>query len=153
MPFNLKTPIGYILAFTLQYIGIKYLYMIGAAIVSFEIGCYLVEMEFIADIKNEVNSFNEIAKSEKNKSKTLTQLSVLIQFHTHVKQLSIFILSSLSNCVSPNCLSAFFYFLRLFFDVSNVTEPMLTVLFSWSIITICSAMLIGQMIIVQYSNL
>ena len=72
----------------LQYIVVKYFYMLIAAALSLEIGAYLVMIPFIEDIKNNISSFNEIAKSKKNLRKILEQLSDSIQFHSQVKQLS-----------------------------------------------------------------
>lgn len=90
MPFDWKAPIGYIAAFMFQYIGTRYLYLFGTAIISFEIACYLVVLTFIKDIKHEVmRAFNELAKStRKNQSQQFNQLVDSIEFHTHVKQLS-----------------------------------------------------------------
>lgn len=89
MPFDWKTPIGYIIALTLQYFGLAYLYSFTAFILSIEIGCYLLAMEFIIDIKNDLNFFNEIAKSKKNQSQLSSRLPDSIQFHIRLKQLSL----------------------------------------------------------------
>ena len=88
MPFDFKTPIGYLIAFALQYITIKYLYMFGAAIVSFEISIYLLITALIEDVKRNISSINELVKSKEKRRQMSEKLRDLIQFHSNVKQLS-----------------------------------------------------------------
>lgn len=88
MPFDWRTPIGYIIAITLIYISTAYTFIFAVFLVSLEIGSYLMAMEFLIDIKSEMNAFNKISKSTKNQSETVRKLNDSIQFHTHVRQLS-----------------------------------------------------------------
>lgn len=68
--------------------ALAFMYIFCAFIVSIEIGCYLVVMAFIEDIKNDVSSVNKKAKTKKNRSSISRDLRNLIQFHTRVKELS-----------------------------------------------------------------
>ena len=87
-PFDWKNPIGYLIAFAIQYISLGHLYILGAAVISLEIGCYLWMMELIEDIKNDINSINKTAKLRKNQTQMSKQLTDSIEFHSKVKQLS-----------------------------------------------------------------
>lgn len=144
MPFDLKTPIGYLMAFALTYVMLKHVYVFASAALSFEIGCYLWVMEFIKDIKNHTNSLNATAKSRRKRWQTMERLRDSIEFHSHIKQLSIrFFDSRLSSDFN-------FQQFRLVRDMSNIGQPMLTALFSWSLVTNCGTLLIVQMQLVQW---
>lgn len=89
-PFDWKSPMGYLVVFVEQYIMVQNLYMVASVAVALEIGCYLLMMASIEDIKNEVGSINGIAKSVKNHPELSQRLHESIRFHVHVKQLSEF---------------------------------------------------------------
>lgn len=70
-----------------------YMYIFGAFIVSIEIGCYLVVMVLIEDLKQQVGSINKLAKVKMNQPSILRSLNDSIQFHTRVKQLRALLLN------------------------------------------------------------
>ena len=87
-PFDWKNPIGYLMALALMYLVLKCLYFFGAVGSSLEITSYLLMMEFMKDVQNDIKLMNEIAKSNKNLSEMLKQLRVSIEFHSNMKKLS-----------------------------------------------------------------
>lgn len=89
MPFDFKTPIGYLIANAVLYSLLKCIYFYAAVGSSINIGAWLFVMKFIEDIQNDTKSINKIAKSKKNQSKLLNRLSDSIQFHSNTKELSI----------------------------------------------------------------
>lgn len=87
-----------------------------------------------------------MAKSRRNQLELLKQLPQSIQHHSRVKQLSknVWILVDLNGTANFHI---HFYSSRIVRDLSEVVKPMLTALFTYSIITICTAMLISQMLV------
>lgn len=83
-----KNPAGYLVACVEQYIVMAYFSHFCAAALSLKIGCYFMDMEFIRDIKNDISSISQTAKSRKNHPDMLRQMPGSIKFHSHVKQLS-----------------------------------------------------------------
>lgn len=79
-PIDWNTPFGYTIASIEEYISLKYLFIFGSAALSLEIGCYIVMIEFIKDVKNDIRSVNEVAKSLRS-----TKLQDSIEFHTKIK--------------------------------------------------------------------
>lgn len=148
MPFDLKTPICYLMAFAITYVMLIHIYVFASAAISFEISCYLWVMEFIEDMKKDTNSLNETAESRRNRWQTMERLRDSIEFHSQIKQLSI----RFSDSRSKVTLSSDFIFqqFRLVRDVSSIGQPMLTCLFSWSLVTNCGTSLIVQMQLVQW---
>lgn len=158
MPFDWKTPFGYLMALAIMYLVLMHLYMFDVAVISFEVGCYLWLMEFVKDIQNETNLFNETVKFRENRSQILKkQLCDSIQFHSQVKQLSVFFFQFyfkiLINIpvlnISNDCLILHFFKSRLVHDISDIAQPMFTALFGWSITTIGITLLIVQIQLVQ----
>lgn len=65
VPFDCKTPIGYLIAVTSLYLVHTCIFLIAGVIVSLEIGALLLMMEFIQDIQNDIKSINKIVKLKK----------------------------------------------------------------------------------------
>lgn len=77
------------MAFIAEYISFESLFTFVSAVVSLEIGVYLVVMEFIGDMINDTRLMNETAKAKKNQTQISTTLSATINFHMDIKQLSL----------------------------------------------------------------
>lgn len=94
MPFDWKSPIDYLTALVAQFIPVAYLYLLASVALSLKVGFCIWMMEFIENIKNDMKSINEMAISKTNQSKLLGKFPDSIQFHTLVKQLSIYFFST-----------------------------------------------------------
>lgn len=146
LPFDWKTPITYLMALAIMYVVLIHVYIFASAAISFEIGSYLWVVEFIEDIKHDTESINKIAKSRRNRWQTMQRLRDSIEFHCHIKQFSICFLNFRWNIrISTVWSWPDFTKFRLVRNVSNIGEPMLTAVFSWSLVTICGTLLIVQM--------
>lgn len=88
MPFDWKNPIAYIVASFIEYISLRYLYIVLSALMSLHLGAYLMATSFIQDAQNDIRSINKIAKSKKKQSQLSTKFHETIQAHTQIKQLS-----------------------------------------------------------------
>lgn len=117
---------GYIVAITMQILLGMCLFKITAACMTVGFGTFLLTISMTSDIKNDLISINKKAKTKKKRASALKQLTELIQYHSHAKQLA--------N------------------DFSNVFQPIFMVLFTWSVLTICTSMLLIQIDIVKELN-
>lgn len=87
-PFDWRHPIGYFVAVILQFIPIAYHYTFVACEATFEGGLFAFTLSFTEDIRNDVKSLNENAKSQTNRFQTLKQISDFVQYHSTFKRLS-----------------------------------------------------------------
>lgn len=99
IPFEFKTPFGFLMAFSLQYGSIYCIFHISVCISCFLIGsCWMFET-FAKEIKREWNSMKKLGKSKKNQVEFKNRIHRYIEFHSTAKQLSLifeFILQALS---------------------------------------------------------
>lgn len=136
-----------------QYIVVQIVVTLSAVVISFEIGCYLWQIELIKDAENDID---QTVKLGKNPLELLKRLPDSIQLHSYVKQLSKIVNMSnliwrerVSNSSNRFSQTKFYFSYRIARDLGEIMQPFLTALFSWSIATICTTMLIGQMILVR----
>lgn len=82
-PFNSKTPFGYLVEISIQFISLFFLLMNCACVLIFLSGACLILISFIGDIKKDLRNLKVIEK------KQLTmKFYEIIEFHYSVKQLS-----------------------------------------------------------------
>lgn len=84
-PFGWKNPFGYLIALTLQYITLMYVFQFIALLVSLGVGVFLLTITMIKDLKRTVRALN---KFNRNELLFMKQLYDFIQFHSIAKQLS-----------------------------------------------------------------
>lgn len=88
MPFDWKTPFGYLVAFIIE--------TTGGYCISYTITCYIsfllascwMLMFNVNEIRYDLNSINESVKNEDNPSKSIDRFKEFIDFHVKMKQLS-----------------------------------------------------------------
>lgn len=149
-PFDWKNPTGYLMAFILQCISMLYVNFLISTALCTGIGVYMYTTVFVKDIKNNLNTMNEMAQSKKQRSQLSNQLADTFRTHSNGKELSILLVFWVkdSTCTWPILTSLNFFVLNLFFLFrlmqygSDIAQPIFMVLFLWSVITICGAMLI-----------
>lgn len=122
-PFDSKQPMGYTIAITLQILLGMCLCTITAVCIAVGFGTFLLTISMTKDIKDDLILINKIAKIKKNRTPALKQLTELIRYHSKAKQLA--------------------------HDFSDVFQPIFMVLFTWSILTMCTSMLLIQIDIVS----
>lgn len=99
-----KTPTTYIIAFISQLICGAYVLMVAAILLTYGIGSVLLCIAFLDDIHVDLNSLNEYHKFEQTDAKLFKHLCEFITFHSEIKQLSVWPMSS-------SQMSSNFYFL------------------------------------------
>ncbi|XP_031619487.1 putative odorant receptor 85d [Contarinia nasturtii] len=118
LPFNWRTPIGYLIAYALQCGGVYYLFMRVVFATGFMAIFTAMLVIFAEDAKEEVKIINEINKTSGNEIETIKRFHELIQYHADAKQL-----------VS---------------DFNDIYEYMLLTLLIWGVINVCGTLLIIQ---------
>lgn len=150
-PFDMNNPIGYLIAFALQYMLFACMFLNISCFASLGIGAYMFAIAGCKDSRGDICQMNarKVSKiAAKYQAKIMKQLSRFVLYHSQVKQLSIcalLLLFGLTDNCNRRCIVSF----RLFHDFSDVFQPLFVVVFSWSMLTICSALLIIQTEIVE----
>lgn len=86
LPFDWKTPPGYLVAIAIQYTMISYAAIIGSSVTTFGIGTYLYVIASCECIKENLLSMRMTNGNDAN-GESVEQLIEFIQFHSLVKQL------------------------------------------------------------------
>lgn len=116
--------------------------MIGACILSFAFGFYFNAIAMSKIIKGNLFSISKIIDANLiNEQLTLKQFAEFIELHSFVKQLSWI------HAIEP-VLNSYQIFLSFRFslisDFTDIFQGVLTILFMWSLITVCGALLMVQ---------
>lgn len=144
-PFNWQNPIGYIFAAIFEYIVCTYAYLAVFSEVFFGIGCCLFVVTIITkNFESDLKFINKNVTSDPNHVLTLNLVKNFIQNHSMLKKFSIFF--------APDFMPFKFinsdFNSRFIDDFSNLYQIPFVILFVWSLVTICSALLLIQMEIV-----
>lgn len=117
----------------------------AVTLIGFAIRNYLWLLSMTEDIKCDLESINRNSKFTKSRLQIVRQFSELVHFHAKMIQLSTFGSSSLKK-MNKHKISIS----RLAKDISKLTEFVYSLLFAWSLLSICSSMMLLQMKIVEY---
>lgn len=142
-PFDTSNLIAYLIAVASQFKMIALIALFVASTTSLGIGSYLLIDSTIRCNKCNLNSINDRAKAEKDPSEVFNQLSEFIQLHSNSKELIFLPIVLLCHFLNFGCC-----FSRLFGDFCAIFQPMIVVLFTWSVINTCGAMLMIQIEVV-----
>lgn len=82
-PFDFRTPIGYLIAFLVEFVPNFYLLQFASCHSSFLVGSCLIIMEIVKDVNNEYRSIRSAKKTE-----IKAKMSKFVQFHANAMQLS-----------------------------------------------------------------
>lgn len=86
----MQNPFVYLIAATYQYIVLAYAFLFMACVLSIGIGAFLFQLTVNADIKRNLRSINECAKSQRfGLHAAFNELFDTIQLHSDTKQLVI----------------------------------------------------------------
>lgn len=149
-PFEVQNPIGYSIAVCLEYLFTLNLELLTMSIMVIAIGPCLILISMTKDLKYNLHILDISARLKEDPVKIVRDFSEFIQLHSDAKQLSqqkkldfTFIFQFLSSKFRiPIC--------RLVVAFSNTMEFVFATLFSWSIGSICSTMLMMKMELVEY---
>lgn len=87
LPFDWKSPYGYLIAIAIQYVMGRYGYMIGASIFVLSIGAYLYGNSLSKGIKGSLFAFNRNVRAKTDQSILLEQVIEFLELHSNAKQL------------------------------------------------------------------
>lgn len=138
-----------------------YIFFSYMVIVSICIASYLFKMSLSEGTKNIFHSIDANSKTKENRLHIHAQFREFIDLHSATKQLSIkyFITykKTLKSFERPDDFYPKVLFFRLFHfrtmtNLSNLYQPIFMILFPRNLFTVCSAMLLVQLELVEYSG-
>lgn len=149
-PFDSKNPVGYSIATFIEYIICGYEFFTAACTLAVVIGSYWVAISATREIRRILHSINHKTRANKNLSNEIKVLfAEFIDAHASVKQLSEFTKYRFDFAHSLD----FIFVSRLVQDFSDIFQPIIMSIFTWSLSEICGVMLIIQIEIVEYTLL
>lgn len=86
-PFDSRNLIGYLMAVGLEYSANALLYFFNAGLVPLAIGIFLFTLSMTEDIKNNLNSVNEMIKIKGTRPEIYKKITHSIRLHSKAKQL------------------------------------------------------------------
>lgn len=164
MPFDWKSPIGYLIAVLLELVVALYPMCYLGSFLSLAVGSFIFATAVTKDLDGTLASIKKLAKKKRQNSQLFKQFAKFYQLHTDLKQLSqsicivcvcvhfIAILCMNQKTLCKKLLFSMFCILtllRLLDYFSKIYEITLTVVFVGSVGAICLALLMLQMAIVQ----
>lgn len=87
-PFNWQHPIGYLIAFTIQYIAQTYILIFTGCYMSLFVGTSFMLIAISKDLKENLRLLQIDETSTKSRLQVKKQLSEFVAFHSSVKELS-----------------------------------------------------------------
>lgn len=87
LPFEWRTPFGYLIACSIQFPCVYFHMMVAACSLNFLIGSCRILMSFAKDIKNDLYFLNKNSETNLNRVQLKVKLSEFIEFHAKIKQL------------------------------------------------------------------
>lgn len=87
-PFETTTPIPYLFAMMVQYILVSNVMVTITCLALFGVGTCLMLFPLANDVKCSLRAIKHNAKLKRNRSKSVTQLSQFVEFHSKLIQLS-----------------------------------------------------------------
>lgn len=79
---------GYLFVVAFQYTGAVYIFTLGAGVILFGVGLFLLSVTGVKEMKMNLNSINERGVMAKNLSWTMSQIAEFIQNYSVLRQLS-----------------------------------------------------------------
>lgn len=151
LPFNWKTPIGYMIALASEW-AIIHSAILTAAIFVFFVGSAWLIICLIKDITNDLSELNITGTSLHSRRELRERFCYIIQFYSDAKQLSVALKTfdyanniNIYNIRTNHFLSSWnsIYFLHRFVDeFSQIYEFLLISFFLWSLLSIASSLLV-----------
>lgn len=144
-PFNWQNPWGFLIALGLQYAMHSYGMLIGACALILGAAAFLYAIAASKCIKANLFSIAQCTRNKTNQN-ILDRFIEFIQFHSCVTQLS---LKSQSTFYHVGFNWPVQCFCRSIGNFSDIYQRVFAIVFMWSMVTICSALLVLQLLLVQ----
>lgn len=140
-PFDWKNPLGFAIAIGVQHKTFTYLVYIGACVLALGFGCYSYLMAMAECIKQNLCAIRRNIRKSRQKKHLWEQLKEFIEFHSRAKQLRMNCCIKQINLYQIKITMLFNWTPRMVQDFSDVFQHFVLIVFVWSLIEICSAML------------
>lgn len=152
LPFEWRTLPTYLLVVVMQCIAVTYLFYLIGGLAAFGIGAYVFGLTATAEVKKSLELLGILLKTESDLKRLTKFISIFVNYHSLLKQLScslnhrvIVLYYTLNKTLS-------FLFSRLSRDFVQLFRPIFIMAFSWCTLSICGAMLLVQIEIVQHRH-
>lgn len=86
-PFNWRTPVGYSVAFFIQYAVVLQYARVGTCVATFIAGAFWLMISLAKDLKRDLLRVNYIIRDDRSLSKAMDGFAGLIELHINAKQL------------------------------------------------------------------
>lgn len=150
MPFNWKSPLGYLVAYSIEFTSAFFLLRVFACTLGFFTASCEILIGFAEDIKQQIHGLNQINDIRKAQAEFLEKFHEFIQLDSSAKQFSANYWIRRWRSKVYKILTWFLIIFRLTQKLSNIYQLIITAYFVWSILTICSTLLMVQMSLVEY---
>lgn len=88
LPYDWKTPTGYLMALFIQYLMTIYPYQFIGCFLLLAFGAFMIANALVESLKHELHSIDQMASDKKSQKNMYKTLSEFIQAHASAKQLS-----------------------------------------------------------------
>lgn len=147
-PFDWENPLGYLIAIAVQYVVVAYECFAGACSLSLGIGLYWFVNSASKDFQRFLPSIND--RADESPSNELKMLFIeFVDAHVIIKQLSIVAIQSPIETENIDIKIKFDFF-RVINNFSDLFQPIVMMICTWSLLSISSAMLIIHEQMVEY---
>lgn len=145
VPFNWRTPFGYLLYAVFFIAGGLTISMSATATISFCIGSFMLVISFVEDATNDLTSLNV---EENSKS---YDIDVKIRFHSAVRAYSdLKELSVIFSLIEFKSLKNDFFFHRFIDEFNIIFKYKILLVFFWNQLTIFTSIVIFLALLVKY---
>ena len=105
LPFDTKTPVGFLIAMSMMIIMTSHATLIGACAVSLTCGSSLYVIAASKCVKKSLHSISRNAHSKKKRIHIFDQLTEFVEFHSRIKRLNqLHSLSALASFFALRCI-------------------------------------------------
>lgn len=152
LPFEWRTPIGYLIAFSIQFASFYCILLSADCFMGFLIGSCETLLTLTEDVKTELSALDDANKSGENAANLKQQMCDFVDLHSNTRQLSEmkYQMHEIHFWIVFNFFYWFNIILRFARDFSYIYENIITAIFLWSLSNICSGLLIIQIELVKY---
>lgn len=130
---------------------LAYIFFFIACSSTLAIGVYLLTATATGDIKENLHSTNDAAKSADGHSNISIQIFEYIEYHSILKQLC-YIWYTYFKIIWKKIRLKLTFISRSIADISMVFQPKALVLLTWSIVLLCGCMLTLQIVIINFTT-
>lgn len=88
MPYNMNTPVGFLIAISHEFLMYLYVAMVGTCVITLGIGSYIYGIAMSKCIKGSIFSISRHSHCKKNPSRVFKRIVEFVHYHSRKKMLS-----------------------------------------------------------------